>query len=71
MNNTSSLLGRKARFSHSLSNGAIVNFTASIVKLAHDDQVWVEMPARVRQLPFPPLGGKRYGLFPVSKLILK
>jgi hypothetical protein len=64
-----SLIGRRARFSISNSNGSVITFTAPIVKLQGDDMVWIEMPARVRRLPFPPLGGKRYGLFPISTLV--
>ena len=69
-----SLIGRRARFSLSLSNGDIATYSAAIVKVGPKDKpgtVWIEIPARVRMLPFPPIGGKRYGLFLATNLKLK
>jgi hypothetical protein len=63
-------LGTRVRFSHPTSNGGTVTFTARVVKQAGNGRVWVEMPARVRRMPFPPLGGKRYGLYNVADLVV-
>jgi hypothetical protein len=59
-------VGTKVRFSHNHLFQRI-SFSARVVKVVND-KAWVEMPERVRRLPFPPLGGKRYGLFPISAL---
>lgn len=67
---TPSLVGRKARFSTTHSDGSIITFSARIAKDNGDGTAWVEMPTRVRQLPFPPLGGKRFGRYLISKLVL-
>jgi hypothetical protein len=67
-NANETLVGRKARFADSLSDGGVVNFTARIVKDTGNGCVLVEMPERVRKIPFPPIGGKRYGLFWVKDL---
>jgi hypothetical protein len=67
--NTQSLVGRKARFSHTHLMQT-VNFTARVVRDEGDGTAWVEMPARVRKLPFPPLGGKRFARYPVASLQL-
>ena len=47
----------------------MLTFIARVVKL-QDEKAWVEMPARVRGIPFAPLGGKRYGLYKVKDLVL-
>ena len=60
-------VGSKVRFRH-YHLLQIVDFTARVVRL-DGDFAWVEMPARVRRLPFPPLGGKRYGKYRVSSLV--
>ena len=62
-------VGTRVKFSHSLSNGGMLTFIARVVKL-QDEKAWVEMPARVRGIPFAPLGGKRYGLYKVKDLVL-
>ena len=64
-----SLVGRKARFSTSHSDGSVITFSARIVKDNNDGTAWVEMPKRVRELPFPPLGGKRYGRYRIADLV--
>ncbi len=64
-------VGTKVRFSHPLSDGGMLHFTATVVKLVDDDMAWVEMPERVRRIPFPPLGGRRYGLYKRSQLVVK
>jgi len=60
----------KARFSTMHSDGSTITFAARIVKDNGDGTVWVEMPERVRRLPFPPLGGKRFGLYEKSTLVI-
>lgn len=60
-------VGSKIRFSHPTSNGGTLTFTAKVVKIA-GDLAWVEIPERVRLVPFPPVGGKRYAAYAVSKL---
>ena len=65
-----SLIGRKVRFSITHSDMSIIMFSARIVKMHTPETVWVEMPPRVRALPFPPLDGKRYGLYPINSLPL-
>ena len=57
----------KVRFSHHHVLQA-VTFAARIVKI-DGAFAWVEMPPRVRRLPFPPIGGKRYGKYEMSKLV--
>lgn len=61
-------VGDRARFTHPTSNGGVVRFTAPIVKIEAEGRAWVEMPERVRRMPFAPLGGKRYGLYNVNDL---
>lgn len=61
-------VGTKVRFTHPTSNGGTVRFTAKVVRL-DGEYAWVEMPARVRSMPFPPLGGKRYGKYRTSQLV--
>lgn len=61
-------IGTRCKFQHPTSNGGLVTFTAKVVKV-EGDFAWVEMPLRVRQMPFPPLGGKRYGKYAIAKLV--
>ena len=68
MNAANCKIGTKVVFDHPLSDGGMLRFSARVVKLAGEN-AYVEMPARVRAIPFPPLGGKRYGLFPIAKLV--
>lgn len=56
-------IGSRIRFRHPTSNGGHVTFTARVVKIEDNGDVWVEIPTRVRSMPFPPLGGKRYGRY--------
>ena len=65
------MVGKRVLFSTTHSDGSIVRFSAPIVKDNGDGTVYVQMPERVRSLPFPPLGGKKYGLFRVSDLTFK
>jgi hypothetical protein len=51
------------RLTHPMSNGGTITFSARIVKREADGAVWVEIPARVRAVAFPPVGGKRYAKF--------
>jgi hypothetical protein len=51
------------RVTHPTSDGGTVTFNAKIVKRETDGSVWVEIPARVRRMPFPPVGGKRFARF--------
>lgn len=62
-------VGSKVRFSTTHSDMSVITFSARVVKLDGRGNAWVEMPERVRKLPFPPLGGKRYGLYPISSLV--
>jgi len=52
------------------SDGSIILYSAKVVKAcgeyAQPDQTWVEIPARVRALRFPPYGGRRYVAFKTS-----
>jgi hypothetical protein len=61
-------VGTRVRFSHPTSNGGTVTFMA-VVRRLEGDSAWVEMPARVRRMPFAPLGGKRYGKYKVADLV--
>ncbi len=63
-------IGTRCVFSHPTSNGGQVTFSAKVVKV-DGDSAWVEMPDRVRRMPFAPLGGKRYGKYPMSALVIK
>lgn len=60
-------VGSVVRFSHPLSSGGLLNFNAKVVKL-EGTYAWVEMPERVRSIPFAPLGGKRYGKYAIAAL---
>jgi hypothetical protein len=44
------------------SDGSVIRYAAKVVKV-DATTYWVEIPARVRALPFPPFGGKRYAQF--------
>jgi hypothetical protein len=57
------------RFQHPTSNGGTVRFTAKVVKL-DGEYAWVEMPARIRRIPFPPIDGKRYGKYLIANLVI-
>ena len=59
--------GAKITFSHPLSNGGMLRYSATIVKL-ESDSVWVEIPPRVRRIPFPPVKGKRYARYLLKDL---
>lgn len=64
-------IGDKVRLSTTHSNGAIINYTATVRKFSQSPvglAVWVEIPQRVRDLPFPPYDGKRYAQFTVSQM---
>lgn len=63
-------VGTKVRFSTTHSDMSTITFSARVVKLDGKGNAWVEMPERVRNLPFPPLGGKRYGLYPIQSLVV-
>jgi len=67
--NNNITIGTRVRFSHPLSNGGTLTFTAKVVKL-DGEWAWVEMPERVRTIPFPPLGGKRYGKYRATDLVI-
>lgn len=69
-NNKSVEVGTVVRFTHSHLMQE-VHFTAKVVKLDGKGSAWVEMPEKIRKLPFPPLGGKRFGLYPINSLIVK
>lgn len=60
-------VGSRVRFSYGHLMQT-VTFTARVVKV-EGEFAWVEMPARVRALSFPPLGGKRYGKYAISGLV--
>lgn len=67
MTNTHAIaVGTRVRFTHSHVMQT-VTFSARVVKL-DGAYAWVEMPARVRALPFPPIGGKRYGKYLIANL---
>ena len=60
--------GTKVRFTGTSSDRSTYTYTARVVKDNGNGTVWVEIPKRVRQLPFLPLDGKRYGLFRVADI---
>lgn len=63
-------IGSKVRFRHPLPDGGILKFSARVVALFEDGTARVEIPKRVRSIPFPPIGGARFGRIEVSKLVL-
>jgi acetyltransferase-like isoleucine patch superfamily enzyme len=54
------------RLSTTNSDGSVISYSARIVRTNPDNTIWVEIPARVRALPFPPYGGKRYAQFDLA-----
>ena len=64
------LIGRKVRFAHTLSDGGTLIFSAKVIKLSqrHPGAVWVEIPTRVSAIKFPPFNGKRHVLCLADKL---
>lgn len=46
-------------------DGSVIRYAATVRKV-DGDTVWVEIPERVRRLPFPPYNGHRYAQFPIS-----
>lgn len=62
-----SLIGRKVRLATTNSDMSVVSYSARIVKI-DGANAWVEIPDRVRSLPFPPYNGKRYALFAITSL---
>lgn len=60
-------IGDKIRMSTTHSDGSIVSYKATVVKL-DGANVWLEIPQRVRSLPFPPYDGKRYALFAAATM---
>lgn len=59
-------IGNKVRFSFSHLLETVV-FSARIVKIK-GEFAWVEIPEQIRNLPFPPLKGKRYGIYKIKDL---
>jgi hypothetical protein len=62
-------VGARVRFTHPTSAGGTVRFSARVVRI-DGDYAWVEMPERIRRIPFPPIGGKRYGKYRITDLVL-
>lgn len=59
------ILHMKIRFSHSLSTGEVVTFSVRVVASQISDRTLIcRVPDRVRNLRFPPFGGKRYVYVP-------
>ncbi len=59
----------RVRFEITSSDGSVIRFTARVVR-DEGETLWVEMPARIRSLPFPPLDGKRFGKFRRSDVVV-
>lgn len=55
----------RLKLSTTHSDGGIVSFRAVIVK-READGVWVRIPEKVRRLPFPPYGGKKFVKFSLA-----
>jgi len=50
----------KIKLSTTHSNGSIITYSAPVIATRVKDRAaWVQIPARVRELPFPPFDGKR------------
>jgi hypothetical protein len=56
-------IGERVRFSHPLSNGGLLTFSARIVRLNADGSATVRIPDRVRRIPFPPAGGAQFARY--------
>ena len=55
----------KIRFSTTHSDGSVITYAAPVVAVEISDKsVWVEIPFRMRKLPFPPYNGKRFVQIP-------
>lgn len=61
-------LGTLVRMSTTHSDGSTITFKARVARDNGNGTVWVEFSKRVRSLPFPPCGGKRYGLFRIADI---
>lgn len=61
-------VGTRVRLSTTHSDGSTVTWTSVCVRVWRDGSVWLEIPARVRALPFAPYDGKRYAQFAPGQL---
>ena len=61
-------IGDKVRLATTASAGETVAYTATVRKI-DGTTVWVEIPAKVRRLRFPPYNGHRYVQFAISTLV--
>ena len=50
------------RLSTSLSDGGVATWVSPVVKTTPEGFVWVKIPRRVRGIPFPPYGGRKFVL---------
>lgn len=55
-------VGDKINRETSNSDGSLIRYVARVV-IADEKTYWIEIPKKVRSLPFPPFGGKRYVQF--------
>jgi len=62
------LIGKRVRIQLTNSDGALIRFTAPIVRETNDT-VTVDMPAKARKVPFPLEGGARFVKFPRTKAV--
>lgn len=67
-NTTTIAVGALIQMSTTHSDGSVIRYKARVVRDNGNGTLWVEIPKRVRSLPFPPLDGKRYGLFRVADI---
>ena len=55
--------GDSVKLSTTHSDGSIITYRAKIFRINIGGTAWVEIPRRVRNLPFPPYKGKRFAQF--------
>lgn len=63
-------MNTRLKLATSASDGSIITYGATIVQ-QDDKTIWVEIPAKVRKLPFPPYNGKRFVQFALTPALRK
>lgn len=59
----------KLKLATTHSNGLIITYSAKVLKITEKEKtILVEIPERVRTLPFPPYKGKRYVIFDYNQV---
>ena len=64
-------IGDKVRLSTTHSTGDVISYNGTVKKFCPSPvgpAVWVEIPMRIRRLPFPPYNGNKYAQFAVSQV---